>query len=148
MINLSVIVNCWKKAGINLYECLEDCPETTSNIKTTLLNETEFNEYVRIDDDADLFGPMPSDAELCGLNNKIEMLVIDNDDDDDDNDAICDEFDNITSYDVKSYIDKIRSYFANHGVSDLSNLNALENQVDEIIFSNYKQKKISDFFKN
>ncbi|RNA04388.1 tigger transposable element-derived 6 isoform 1 [Brachionus plicatilis] len=80
LISPSTIVNCWKQGGFNLYECSEESSETEPIVSTKVLNEDDFNDFVHIDDDIDLFGPMPSDEELCGLQETVTVL---NDDDDD-----------------------------------------------------------------
>ena len=102
-----------------------------------------FNDFVHIDDDFDMFKPLPSDEELCGLQ---ETVTVFDDDDAKTNGEDNVEIEPLNSHVLKSYLDSIGFHFDSHRVSNFNSLNEVENQVNELILSNFKQLKISIFF--
>ncbi|CAF0740319.1 unnamed protein product, partial [Brachionus calyciflorus] len=115
LINISTIVNSWKKAGINLYDCVSSDEEQVVNIVSDVLKDDEFKEYVHVDDNIDIFGPMPSDLELCEID--VEKDI--NEEDDDIEDALNNNDEQIvTFFEAKDCINKIRQFLVSNGCLD------------------------------
>jgi len=125
-----------------LYDCVSSDDEQVVNIVSDVLKDDEFKEYVHVYDNIDIFGPMPSDLELCQIDVKKDISK----EDDDIEDALNNNDEQIvTFFEAKDCINKIRQFLVINGCLDYRAVSGLENQLDSVKFKNLKQKKISDF---